>query len=703
MENNVYEFYKRYLNETIKSKRVEMIQKERMKRKDIRLLGRLLIIKPENFIYIMCTASKKEYDKFSYTKRAQIIEFVKEWNLKRLISHDEFNQIFFLAHNSSMGGGHLGEKKTMSKIMGEYFFKGISSAIKSKIRLCIPCQKSRPIKGEKLIVPIISSYPFERIVVDLVGPLTETAKNNKYICVIVDHFTKWPEAYPIKDKSAVSVAMCLAGSFIPRHGMFKYFQTDRGSEFNNELIDFVLKKCHINRKSSAPYNPQCNGIVEKMNSTIIQALGKYVNENLNDWDDFLEGFLASYRWSKHSTTGFSPYKALYGRDPIQPVDFHMVSRGLLTCDINDIFPKQEILPHHVNSEFVDSENKTGIIIAIQKRIKENAEKMIEKGRKLNSINRKELFLGDYVLRKSEKRNQNRSNKLMQLNQGPYKIIRITKNLAYLKEDRKKPLKTGVSLSHLVKYQTGDDIGMDNYSNKLSKLPVDSEILESKSDSIILSDHMHDKNLTNSCILNPNSPISAQIKSSCLHLDTDTSMDSFLKFLAKNIEVVKIDTILRKKFREMILNNDWLSCSFIDYFASLRTNTESCYIHIFKIQTAMNSSEMKKRLQKLLHSAPKISLIMNTGNHWICITIKHEYKKIEYRDSLNTSHEGAISALDKNILELDYEVERVVGFKQEDGFSCGYYALFNSMLSIENKTVRDFDLKKFQKFLLKIIK
>ena len=114
---------------------------------------------PEGYIYIMGPNSQKVYNDLQYTKREQIIGFVREYGLKRLTNVTDFDQIFYLAHNSSLGGGHLGEKKTMSKIVGEYFFKGISEAIKRKIKPCVPCRKSGPIKGKKPTIPIISSSP----------------------------------------------------------------------------------------------------------------------------------------------------------------------------------------------------------------------------------------------------------------------------------------------------------------------------------------------------------------------------------------------------------------------------------------------------------------------------------------------------------------------------------------------------------------
>lgn len=47
------------------------------------------------------------------------------------------------------------------------------------------------------------------------GPLTPTPRGNKYICVFVDHFTKYVDFYPLVDKTAAGVCRCIK-EFISR-------------------------------------------------------------------------------------------------------------------------------------------------------------------------------------------------------------------------------------------------------------------------------------------------------------------------------------------------------------------------------------------------------------------------------------------------------------------------------------------------------
>ena len=53
--------------------------------------------------------------------------------------------------------------------------------------------------------------PMERIAIDLMGPMNETERYNRYILVVQDFFTKWVEAYPLPNDQAVNVADVVVG------------------------------------------------------------------------------------------------------------------------------------------------------------------------------------------------------------------------------------------------------------------------------------------------------------------------------------------------------------------------------------------------------------------------------------------------------------------------------------------------------------
>ncbi|CAB4421453.1 unnamed protein product [Rhizophagus irregularis] len=126
--------------------------------------------------------------------------------------------------------------------------------------------------------------PFDRIGIDIVGPLPTTKKGNKYIVVATEYLTKWPEARALPDAKASSVVSFFYEDIICRHGCPKEILTDRGSHFVNEMLNSLCDELGVKHRLSTAYHPQTNGLVERFNRTLCEALAKFSNENHDDWD-----------------------------------------------------------------------------------------------------------------------------------------------------------------------------------------------------------------------------------------------------------------------------------------------------------------------------------------------------------------------------------------------------------------------------------
>jgi hypothetical protein len=167
--------------------------------------------------------------------------------------------------------------------------------------------------------PIPTHSPFYQVGIDFVGPLPVTANGNKYIIVAIDYLTKWPEARPVPQATAEETIKFIYEEIICHHGCPQKILTDRGTHFNNQLVDGLMNYFEIKHLLSTPYHPQTNGLVERFNRTLCESLAKLVTK-VDTWDEYVSPVLFAYRTSKNSTTKISPFYLVYGRQASLPLD-----------------------------------------------------------------------------------------------------------------------------------------------------------------------------------------------------------------------------------------------------------------------------------------------------------------------------------------------------------------------------------------------
>lgn len=146
----------------------------------------------------------------------------------------------------------------------------------------------------------------------------------------MDYYTKWAEAGALCSKTAVEVAQFLAGLFF-RHGLPAIIMSDQGREFVNRLHDELFLVSGVRHMVSTAYHPQTNGLIEKFNQTLQRSLLKMVGENQDEWYKYLDSVVFAYNSSMQSSTKYSPFFLLYGRDPRLPVDLLTKPEGCAKC------------------------------------------------------------------------------------------------------------------------------------------------------------------------------------------------------------------------------------------------------------------------------------------------------------------------------------------------------------------------------------
>ena len=257
-----------------------------------------------------------------------------------------------LAHSIPLAG-HLGKSKTGQRLLQRFYWPTLFKDVDVFCRGCPECQKVSPRnRGVAALVclPIVD-VPFDKIAMDIVGPLPRSRNGNQYISVVCDYATRWPEAMPLKYIDAQHVAEELMALF-SRVGVPREILTDKGMNFTSNLLAEIYLLLHIKPNRTSPYHPQTDGLVERFNQTLKAMVQKAATEEGKDWDKLVPYVLFAYREVPQASTGFSPFELVYGR----------AVRGLL-----------DVLKESWEVGSKSSESVISYVISVQERLEKMAE------------------------------------------------------------------------------------------------------------------------------------------------------------------------------------------------------------------------------------------------------------------------------------------------------------------------------------------
>ena len=302
-----------------------------------------------------------------------------------------------------MGGDHVGVERTYTQAKSKYFWKGMYKDIENYVKNCNVCNryKSSSSLSSKIASYPLPSKPFERVHMDLLTNFSESDRGNKHLLVVIDELTRFTEMYPIKNKTAEEVGIVFFNGFICRHGVPDVLVSDNGREFINRVFNKLGELMRIKKVNIQPYRPEANGVCERANRKILEALRTTVGGEDPNWDRYLDYIRFSVNSSINSTVGVSPHKALYGVELRNPFDFFGISS--------------------IKDDTVDTLVKSAQdrFLALRNNLGESTDNMKKKVN--DKQTKREIVVGDRVYVKINVRNQ-LNYKLGPKFQGPFQVI-----------------------------------------------------------------------------------------------------------------------------------------------------------------------------------------------------------------------------------------------------------------------------------------
>ena len=182
--------------------------------------------------------------------------------------------------------------------------------------------------------PIICTKPLELVHIDYVGMEVTVATDKKpvvkNVLVVVDHFTRYVQAFVTKNHTARTTARVLYNNYFSVFGFPQRLMSDQGTEFCRKVIAAMCSLLGIEKIRTTPYHPQTNGSAERVHQMLQHMIGKLDPEKRQKWPAHIGSIIIAYNSTRSLVTGYSPYYLMFGRRSRLPIDLLFPTRRMQT-------------------------------------------------------------------------------------------------------------------------------------------------------------------------------------------------------------------------------------------------------------------------------------------------------------------------------------------------------------------------------------
>jgi len=246
--------------------------------------------------------------------------------------------------------------------------------------------------------------PWERVIIDLVGPLPLTRNRNLYALICVDAYSRYIVAVPLRNKQAKTVAMKFYDHVIAVFGSVKLLHSDRGGEICSNIMTELTTMYGIQQTKSSGFHSHSSGLAESGVKRVVGALRTICAKSPHTWDTHLPSLLWALNSTPVSFTGHSPYLLLFGRLPYLPHD------SITQPAEDDI---------NIRSEFLRDILQTQILIADD--VRHNQTVTNQRMKSYFDRHRKDskIRIGDFVYLRTPVDKEDEGRKLAKFYSGPF--------------------------------------------------------------------------------------------------------------------------------------------------------------------------------------------------------------------------------------------------------------------------------------------
>jgi hypothetical protein len=277
------------------------------------------------------TLIQRSYDEDSWFDNQNNLESLTKrhgmwYHGDRLVVPDAHNlrrRILYELHGAPYSG-HGGMTKTYQALLKMFWWPNMKRQVAEYIRTCATCQRNKSTNqkpGGLLQSLPIPDNPWDSIGMDFITQLPRTRDGFDAILVFVDRLTKMCHLIKCRtDIDAEGTAQLFVDHVWKLHGVPIHVVSDRGSVFVGKFMTEVLRLIGAKHNRSTAFHPQTNGLTEGVNRILEDMIRHYIGElSHNEWDTCLSTAEFAINNSHHESTGTTPFRLNFGRDPRLPL------------------------------------------------------------------------------------------------------------------------------------------------------------------------------------------------------------------------------------------------------------------------------------------------------------------------------------------------------------------------------------------------
>lgn len=243
--------------------------------------------------------------------------FEREWKI--CVPIEDYDKVFVEQHSDTLAS-HPGFYRTTRRIQENYYWPNMIKSIYNFVSKCEICRMSKPFNtnthttiGKRRE----TDFPIRKLAADFIGPTTLTERQNQYLFVVVDNFSKFIFLAPMRNAKTANVTKFIEENIFLQFGVCEKFICDNGVQFIANEFKKFMGDYHVDIQYTPLYHPQANPC-EIANKSIVNAMRAYVLENDSQrvWDENISSIACALNNTVHTSIHITPFYAVFGHNMI---------------------------------------------------------------------------------------------------------------------------------------------------------------------------------------------------------------------------------------------------------------------------------------------------------------------------------------------------------------------------------------------------